>query len=236
MKNLVYLITLIFLISSCTKKDSFLYAEKAGLQFHAAGGNLKTDYNFAMQTDPESPVWEPYFYGDSLLSDTLVFRVDLLGEPTAEGRQYYLTTTTIEGQDPQKAPNIEFLNPYVLEANKIRDTIKIIIHRPESRGVFSTGVTFDLDKSKGTFEKGVIERSVMEFEISDRYAKPEGWNEQYFGEYSEEKYAFFITVLHMEFVPWMDWMFDSFKQTLKERLQQFNEENPDNPKNFTFPG
>lgn len=235
MKNIIYLVSLVLVFSSCTKKDSLFYEEPDALQFNA-GNNFKTEYNFATQFDPKSPVWDPYFFGDSLTHDTLSFRVDLLGAPSSEDRQYYLKTVNLKGQDSDIAPDIEFFNPYTLKANQIRDTIKLVIRRPQTRGIFSTGVTFDFEKMKGSFGRGVEELLEMEFEIADRYEQPEGWNVDYFGEYSEEKYAFFITVLHTEYVSWMDWMFESYRQTLKERLKQFNDEHPDNPKDFTFPG
>lgn len=234
MKKIVYLISVILMITSCTKKESIIYGEMDSLQF-AGRNNFNAVYNFATKFDPASPSWDRYFYGDSLASDTLIYYVDLLGVPSPDNREYYLTTVTPEGQDPQNVAQIDFLNPYVLDANQTRDTVKIIIRRPKTRGVFPTAVTFDFEKMRGSFGRGVAEQLEIGLEISDSYTEPVGWNVRYFGEYSEEKYAFFVSVLHIEYVSWMEWMFEYFKQTLKARLNQFNEEHPDNPKEFTFP-
>ena len=71
----------------------------------------------------------------------------------------------------------------------------MILVRPEQRGKYAVGITFDFEDGNSLFDSGAEEQSVYEVFVSDRYEEPADWDQNALGEFSEEKYAFFVTVL-----------------------------------------
>lgn len=249
-KNILYICLLAWAFCSCEQKDSFPYTEKAGLYFFVPDKQSENpdalkktiDFAFAYYQEYEMghPITAPYYYGDSLKIDTISVIISLLGEISDQPREYYLKTTPVE--ELENLPgNVIFENPYVFPAGQYLDTIKIAVTRPEKRGEYAIGITFDSEDPEGEFESNVADRNVLICKLQNSYPRPNGWNDatSVFGEYSEEKYAFFVTVLNRLYYPnfenpqpwdppYLDW--------LKAALIEYNATHPDNPKDFTFPG
>lgn len=232
-RTLIYLTTVIALVS-CQRNDTFEYVSGSGLNFAMRSNSYGFTFNFATQSDPKAPSWDPYFYGDSLLTDTVSLFIDLTGDVLPVDRSYKLKIA--EGGEGVEFVDIEFLQPYTLQADNFRDTAKIVIHRPSKRGQFIVPITFDTEESGTMFGKGLVEQSVFTFTIADRYTKPSDWDADYWGEYSEEKHAFFVTVLHRLYSSWDSWMFDDMRNRLNKALRDYNTDHPNDQKDFTFPG
>lgn len=249
-KNILYICLLAWAFCSCEQKDSFPYTEKAGLYFYVPdvkeGENenpdaLKREIDFAFTYYQEFDEWGypvvTYYYGDSLKVDTVRIVIALLGETSEQPRKYYLKTTPVE-ESENLPENIIFENPYIFPAGQYMDTIKIAITRPEKRGEYAIGITFDSEDPEGEFESNVAERNVFVCKLYNSYPRPYGWNDatSVFGEYSEEKYAFYVTILHTIYYDWHEQEWTGYKNQLKAALEAYNTAHPDNPKDFTFPG
>lgn len=250
MKNVLYTCLLALAFCACEQKDSFLYEDKAGLYFYVPEledwetenpNALVKEVDFAFAYNSVMTEWgQPikYYYGDSLRIDTIEVIVSLLGKIPHQSREYYLkaTLTEMDGFEPLPESALAFENPYVFPADSYLDTIKIFITRPEKRGEYVIGLTFD---SKGDFESNVSERNILKLKVSDRYPRPDGWNDEtsVYGKYTEEKYAFFVTVLNQKYLPERDDnMWAPYPYILRTALEEYNAAHPDAPKDFTFPG
>ena len=76
--------------------------------------------------------------------------------------------------------------------------------------------------------------------VSDRYPKPAGWDDVKYGEYSEEKYAFWVTVMQTvyenAFFLEADWSYNlNITKVLLKELDKYNAAHPGNHKPFDFP-
>ena len=225
-----------FILSSCQKNEFMAFHEDSGLNFDMLENSYQLAYNFAFQSDPKAPEWDPYYYGDSLLTDTLELRVSLVGELVDEKRAYFLKLLPQDGPAANNGSSVEFLNPYYLDANQLKDTIQIGVHRPANRETQRCRIGFDTDNAASALKKGVAEQAVFSLEIKDQYSKPMGWDEEYWGAFSAEKYAFFITHLHFPYSEWDSWRFEEMRMSLIDALRAYNQANPTKPKDFTFPG
>lgn len=241
MKKIIY-ISLLLIAAACQKEEVFLYDQaKNSIQFNLKPEKMKLDYNFATQTyrgDVEMPWGEivkgEKCYGDSLQRDTISLPLSILGLASENPHEFKLKAVPVKGQDSTKLAEVEFFPSYTFKAGQLADTIQIILLRPEERGEYTIGVTFDLDENS-SLAMGAEEQSVYRLNISDRYKKPTEWYilEFCFGEFSEEKYAFMVSVLQIQFS--MQTYSPGLVPKLIDALNAYNAANPDNPKDFTFP-
>lgn len=234
MKQLLY-IGLLLLVWGCEKNEVPVYdLQKSSIQFNYKPDAMKLDYDFSFQYRTIKGQWydEYVYYGDSLQRDTISLYLSALGFAEGQDREFSLKTVPVKGQDSTLLADIEFLPSYHFRANHLVDTIQVVLLRPAQRGRYTIGITFDLD-ADSPFELGVEEQNVYQVNITDRYPKPDEWTEaEYFlGEYSEEKYAFYVTVLHKPLEYWASWD----NGTLRQALDDYNTAHPDAPKDFTFP-
>lgn len=241
-KNILYICLLAWAFCSCEQKDSFPYTEKAGLYFYVPDlkdgesenpDALKMNIDFNFRKIGFNYNWyAPIVCGDSLKADTLRLPISLLGAASDQPREYNLKAIAIEDDNQLPVTDIIFSNPYILEANALADTAVIIIPRPLSRGEYAVAITFD---TSADFEGSIYQQNNYNLFISDRYPEPNGWDENTYGEYSEEKYAFWVTVLGITY-EYRWYMYDNGLNTLITALEAYNAAHPDNPKDFTFPG
>lgn len=241
-KNILGICLLAWAFCSCEQKDSFPYTEKAGLYFFVPDKQsenpdaLKREIDFALRIQGTDYTGNLIAYGDSLKSDTLRLPISLLGATSDQPREYNLKAVAIEEDNQLPVTDIIFANPYILEANAVADTAVIVIPRPLARGEYAVAITFD---TSADFEESIYQQDNYQLFISDRYPKPSGWNDNIYGEYSEEKYAFWVTVFRRIYTNQV--IFDeNWTQmnvaTLIAALEAYNAAHPDNPKDFTFPG
>ncbi|MDE7074991.1 MAG: DUF4843 domain-containing protein [Odoribacter sp.] len=244
-KNILYICLLAWAFCSCEQKDSFPYTEKAGIYFYVPDvkdgesenpNALKKEIEFNFRKTGVYDSWVFYrdlVYGDSLKSDTVRLPISLLGAPSDQSREYHLKAIAVEDDNQLPVTEIIFTNPYILEANAVADTAVIVIPRPLHRGEYAVVITFDTSTD---FEGGIEQRDNYQLFITDRYPRPSGWNDatSIFGEYSEEKYAFFVSTFHVEYKSWDEYDI-SLLYRLRAALEAYNAAHPDNPKDFTFP-
>lgn len=227
---------LAFFMLGCQEEEPFVYeAAKSSIQFGMTPEEMKVDFNFAeahkMGVDDYG--WEkPVYYGDSLLVHEVKLPVTILGLQYPERQVFRLKTVLIEGQDEALKANVEPLERYYFKANSLEDSITIAIHKPTKRGEYTIGLTFDLDENS-SFEYGAKEQLICRFNVKDRYYKPSTWymHEYVLGEFSEEKYAFIVTVTGIR----ESWWWDGEMEKIYGALREYNATH-DVPKDFTFPG
>lgn len=240
MNKCIY-IGFLFLLMACQKEGIVSFNQaKDCIQFNynLEKNEMTLDYNFAFQYNvvPDQWGYPSYVYlGDSIFRDTISLHLSLMGHVADVDREFRLRTVPIVGLDTIPLASVEFYSSYTFKANQLKDTIQIVLLRPEKRGKYAVRITFDLEDENSAFALGAEEYSIYELMISDRYDKPSDWDRRvdYVGEFSEEKYAFMITVLHVKFGFWNDW--GTHNQILRDALEKFNNEHPNNPKDFTFP-
>lgn len=247
-KQIFYIMFLLLTLASCSSEEVADYMlEKNGIQFGYESSKMKLNYNFMEQYRTDS-VWQygtwnyhSYYTGDSLQQDTVMLVVSLMGYEEMTDKEFKMKTVPIinEGEEEEdakaKMAKVEFLSSYFFRKGKLRDTIKVVIVRPEIRGDYRVGITFDIDE-ESAFESGAIEHMMYQMNISNRCLKPDIWEskERVLGEFSEEKYAFIINIrhqlLHQDFIS-----DEELSKLLRGALEKFNQENPKAPKDFTFP-
>ena len=235
MNKYIY-IGFLFLLLGCQKEGIVSFEqEKDCIQFHynVEKNEMTYEYNFAEQFIGSG--WNVTYLGDSISRDTISLFLSLMGHAADVDREFKLKGVPIVDLDTLPLAIVEFYPSDIFKANRLIDTIQIVLIRPDKRGRYGLGVTFDLEDGNSIFDTGAEELSVYRLMISDRYEKPGQWDMRadYTGEFSEEKYAFMVTVLQVQFDIYNDWGTDN--QTLRDALETFNRENPDHPKDFTFP-
>ncbi len=234
MKKRYDLLLLWILLASCTQNEVFEYNYPlAGIQFDYEPKNMEMSYNFSFQHDGD------YYYGDDFQRDTINLKIALTGFSSNQAHSFSLKAVPLEGTDDVPLASVEFCGPYIFKAGQLKDTIQLILLRPEKRGEYAVGITFDLSDTP-ELEIGVKERSIYRIHITDRYPKPTYWDDplskRYLGEFSEEKYAFFISVLHILYdYDYIRYYGRSYNQQLRQALDKYNAEHPDAKKDFTFP-
>lgn len=250
MNKIIFTFILIFILS-CEKQEPIIYdIPQAGIQFYLsdsdieAGADTKLEQNFAFMYEQQG--WNTYYFGDRKKTDTISLVVSFMGYKSDTIREFRLKMVDLRDstlglkQSIKKdldTTSVKFMNPYFFGKNQSLDTVKIVLLRPKQRGHYQIGVTFDTEFEGSMFAKGVKEQAVYRMFLSDRYEKPGNWDRElkpFVGEFSEEKYAFMVTSLNTK--DFYSWQFEwsGYLTKLKEALEEYNREHPDNPKDFTF--
>lgn len=241
MKNILYIGILLILLGACQEEETPLFRRgNDGIQFNYDAGKAVLDYNFAEQYHVKNGT--KVYYGDSFLQDTVSLYLTLSGLASDREREFKLKTVLMDKQDSAKVAEVVLEDSYRFKANQTEDTIRLVVKRPAGRGLYTVGVTFELSDPGMEFSDGVVEKMVYRLNISDRYTVAAGfWDAAMYlyGEYSEEKYAFIVTVTGMIVDPndYMWWMWTADYDRLKkvqDALKAYNDAHPDNPKDFTI--
>ena len=141
---------------------------------------------------------------------------------------------------PEEAANV-----FVFRGGETRNKVRFFLKRPAEYGEFK----FDLvaDTTAADYGPGITEYNSRRFIITNKVELPEGvtWNEKWLGEYSPEKYMFFMTILHIPFYKTQEDAFNNANnnqfikeciwQVLVDALEEYNNTHPDNKKTFVFP-
>ncbi len=149
--------------------------------------------------------------GDSLMMDTVVLGVKIMGMTTSYDRKVVLKV------NPPKQHALEVIFPeeYVVPADTGMATFRVVMKRPPVRDtVYTTEVIFDYDRSD--FKRGTEERQVFKLEARDEVSMElwkvteEEWYVEddespalFLGDYSNTKARFIITLLNCpDFSKW----------------------------------
>lgn len=238
MKKIFYIV-LLFYIWGCTSNDITVYQQdRNSIQFDYKPENMSLNYDFAFQYKKLNQR-DKYYYGDSLRTDTFRLAVTILGFQGDSDQTFRLKAVPVEGQDSTRLAEVEFEPYYTFRKNGLHDTVQFVLHRPEKRGLYTIGVTFEVNDST-RFDLGVEEKNTYRINLSDVYPRPDNWDacKPWLGDYTEEKYAFYVTVLNQVFDPYY-WLYSgdrySYAPRLKQALKEYNAAHPDAPKDFSFP-
>lgn len=227
MKKIFIGLFCLLIITACKEDEILRYSESQdGIYFVKRNINESKERNFALSS-----------IGDSLKTDTIALYLRVLGRKAKEDRKIFFETASFNKLDSSGFAYVEYPNPFLFRKNLYTDTMKVVIHRPTERQI-SYGVELKINSShqESDFGAGALEALSMGFVIKDHFTKPASWSwsEKWYGEYSVEKHAFIITVLRKtNFID--DWEKGRQNIRLREALDSYNAENPDNPKPFTFP-
>lgn len=173
--------------SSCKKNELFFYDEEySALNIWFGTENVISDsltYNFAYTVAER---------------DSIMFRVRLTGMPADHDRTFHLKAT--EGD----IASVEFENTeYVLKAGQYEGVYPLYIHKPDGYSEFTTTaghLRFELEENSD-FLPGANESRSLNLVLRNALVKPDDWDEatmpimplkNYFGTYSDVKYAFII--------------------------------------------
>lgn len=236
MKKAIYLLVAAALCASCAKEEIPMYANGDNcIQFEYGSEQFATDFDFAFQYEESFDEWgypERSYYGDALQEQQVGLIVSLLGWPSDDDRTFRLKAVEGEGLNPEL---VRLDESYTLRGGMLRDTATVTLLRPAARGKYKVTLTFDTDGEDADFALGAEEKLTYTFNITDRYPKPTDWDGRaaWLGEYSEEKYAFVVTVINKTYGYYVSW--GDYNQQLRDALDEYNAANPDNPKDFTFP-
>ena len=212
-KNILYICLAALLAYSCEQKESFIFAETDGLYF-------------ALPDSKEQP-WtsaEP-----ETLNHKLDFPFKETGERDTDGYFPYIYGDT---------PRTDSIRLFIAVAGNSSDQPREYHLKAET--VNDSTEMADKEKSPA-FPGNITGWDKYEIQALNRYPKPEAWEDEKYGEYSEEKYAFMVKVLrtsyqYFSWIPGSNWAYDGGVTDLINALNAYNAEHPDAPKDFTFPG
>lgn len=241
MKKNIYIVLCLFFLFACDKEDIVIFDQhKDSIQFdyNPLKDEMRLEYDFANQfvlNRDEYGNLQEYYLGDSITRDTISLNLVLMGYTSETDRPFNLKSVPVLSFDSLPKVPVEFMPTYIFRAGQLQDTIQVVLLRPEKRGKYAVGITFDLGNENSLFALGAEEQCTFQIMVSDSYECPDNWSEgeDALGEYSEEKYAFFVTLLHQKFTPYLDW--EKYNPFLREELEKYNRLHPDAPKDFTFP-
>lgn len=238
-KKRLLLILLPFLLFACEEEKTFLFDEEPGIYF--SSDNIKLEYDFAFAKGEGLDEWgnpTQVYLGDSLKTDTISFVVFRSGKLVEDVNYFNLKLVEVEREDYEdelEPFEIEFFNPYKFEEGKGKTSVRAVLHRPELRGLFETAIGFELASNDTSFVNTINEFSRYKIKANDRYLRPRGWvdDTSVYGPYSEEKYAFYVTVLGMLYEDWHEFYPEMHLPKLRKALDDYNATH-DVPKDFTF--
>ena len=138
-----------------------------------------------------------------------------------------------EGTDEVAKTFLEFEPSYVFRAGQLKDTVEVYVLNPGARVNYTIGIVLDTENSDPSLELGAMEKNEYQGLLSNRYPQPSQWDASVVGEFSEDKYAFMVTILGKLYDQYADWSTDL--ATLSEALNEYNVSHPGEEKDFTFP-
>ena len=241
-KKRLFIILIPFLLFACEEEKPLVFDEEPGIYF--SSDNIRLSYDFTAGKSIELDEWGwpmTTYLGDSLRHDTITFDVHRSGKLVEGVNSFNLKQIEFEqeeGKDKLDPFEIEFFNPYTFDDgddDDARVTVKVVFHRPESRGLYKTAIGIELSESGKGFVNTIDEFSKVIVSASDRYNRPQGWKDEtsVYGPFSEEKYAFYITVLGAPYYDWHEYNGWDYLPKLREALDEYNSTH-DVPKDFTF--
>ena len=235
-KNIGLLMILLAFFSSCEKYDMVEFGESGEINFR---GRYLNGSKYYWSDDEKYLEWEKNFgmnvQGDSLLQDTVIVGVKIMGEIVNYPRKVVLTSEA----PAENALEVIFPEEYYVPADT---AVATIVKRPATRNItYTTKLMFDYSQSD--FEAGTQERQVFNLKAEDKVSMElwgitqEDWEYEpvfFFGEWSETKMRYMITMLGC--VSFMNWYYneDSFFEALMgnvlyESLEEYKADSSNPP-------
>lgn len=191
-KNIGLLMILLAFFSSCEKYDMVEFGEGGEINFR---GRYLNGSKYYWSDDEKYLEWERNFgmnvQGDSLLQDTVIVGVKIMGEIVNYPRKVVLKSEA----PAENALEVIFPEEYYVPADTAVATFRVIVKRPATRNItYTTKLMFDYSQSD--FEAGTRERQVFNLKAEDKVSMElwgitqEDWEYEpvfFFGEWSETK-------------------------------------------------
>lgn len=235
---IIWLLTLFAILQGCEKFEMLEYGEGGELNFR---GRYKSGSKYYWSDDEKYLVWETNFgmnkLGDSLLQDTMIVGVKIMGVKVDHPRKVVFTTNPPK----ENALEVVFLEDYYVPADTGTAAFKILVKRPATHNTtYTTELLIDYNQSD--FKAGTDERQVFKLKAEDRVSlelwglTEEDWENEpifFFGDWSETKMRYMITMFGCtDFLGWY-WEEDSFYEALYgnllyESLEEYKSD-PSNP-------
>jgi hypothetical protein len=177
-KNCTAILAILLVIASCSKDKELLFNEPTAIYVNSITDS--TQYTFA--TRPTSRV-----------ADTVLMSYRIIGNSAPKDRIINLVART---GATAKAGYHYKLGPAVVKANEFAATVPVYIYRKAGLKDSTVAVIFDI-KENENFKQGFPDQLSYKLTISDILTKPTRWEttwKSYFGEYSEVKFRFLLTV------------------------------------------
>ena len=156
MNKYIYIGFLFFLLG-CQKEGVVSFdQEKDCIQFNydPKEEQMVLEYDFAFQTVAGEDEWgypTDIYLGDSISRDTISVFLSLMGHASDVDREFKLKTVPLELLEELPLATVEFLPTYTFRANHLLDTVQVILVRPEQRGKYAVGITFDFEDGNCSF-------------------------------------------------------------------------------------
>ena len=245
MRNIYVIISvLLFSLAACQEKEILGYSiERDGLQFDYDTNEMRVTVDF-MQEYRIDTMWysgipgegsyytSRWYTGDSLLKKKIQLNLSMMGHAVDYDREFRLKAVVAEGTDEVAKTFLEFEPSYVFRAGQLKDTVEVYVLNPGTRVNYTIGIVLDTENSDPSLELGAMEKNEYQVLLSNRYPQPSQWDASVVGEFSEDKYAFMVTILG-KLYDHADWSTDL--ATLSEALNKYNASHPGEEKDFTFP-
>ena len=163
-KNIGLLMILLAFFSSCEKYDMVEFGEGGEINFR---GRYLNGSKYYWSDDEKYLEWEKNFgmnvQGDSLLQDTVIVGVKIMGEIVNYPRKVVLKSEA----PAENALEVIFPEEYYVPADTAVATFRVIVKRPATRNItYTTKLMFDYSQSD--FEAGTRERQVFNLKAEDK--------------------------------------------------------------------
>lgn len=168
--------------------------------------------------------------GDSIHPDTVRLYLSVAGEAPKEKKEIFFKVAALKDQnDSERVADLEVLGDCHLEAGATSDSITVVLHYPtEKARDYEGGLYIDTEKSKVSV---IDEGAVFKFTLKYEWEQPATWDANLYGEYSQDKHGFIITVMGT-YNNWDSPMSATMtKMTLKQWVAKHG-----HPDGFTIPG
>lgn len=178
LKFYIVMLALVAFIASCSKDQQLLFDEPASVYVYSTPDSV--DYTFA--TTPTTRT-----------VDTISVNYRIIGNAAAADRTINLVPRT---GATAKAGYHYKLGPAVVKAGAFSAVVPIYVYRKAGLKDSTVQVIFDV-KENTDFKPGFPTQLRYKLTISDILKKPTNWEttwKNYFGEYSEVKFRFLLTV------------------------------------------
>lgn len=178
LKNGLAILVILSIIVSCSKDKTLLFDESTAIYVYSLPDS--TEYTFA--TAPTSKV-----------TDTVLMTYRIIGNAAPVDRAINLV---VRNGATAKAGYHYKLGPAIVKANEFAATVPVYVYRKAGLKDSTVQVIFDI-KDNTELKAGFPTKLRYKLTITDILSKPTNWEttwKNYFGEYSQVKFRFLLTV------------------------------------------
>lgn len=211
MKRIIYFILAILaggIYAGCSQNEIELYNQSPRINFYGT-----THIRTLIDTD--------YVKKDFAFIDS--FTVKIQGDLLKENRDFCVKVTP--NTDYEHSLDVILESKYTYTSlDTVAQVCYYKVNRPQvkaGRNVYGCYLEFDVENPSHQFDKGLVEKNRMVLNVRWEL-KPDGWDNYYFGSYSDEKYMFVIDACQRVWEDMEEEDVDKVKQAYKEYREAGN--------------